>query len=41
MTAAVHLRLPDVSAEGAARLAAVADYLAKRESAEAAAAAAN
>ena len=30
LTAAVHLQLPDVSAEGAARLAAVADYLAKR-----------
>jgi hypothetical protein len=30
MTAAVHLQLPDVSAEGAARLVAVAEYLAKR-----------
>jgi hypothetical protein len=34
MTAAVHLRLPDVTAEGAARLTPVADYLAKRAAAE-------
>jgi hypothetical protein len=34
MTAAVHLQLPDVSAEGGARLAKVADYLAKRGASE-------
>ena len=34
MTAAVHLQLPDLTPEAAARLAAVADYLAKRGSAE-------
>ncbi len=39
MTATVHLQLPDVTAEGAARLAAVADYLAKRGASEAAEAA--
>ena len=33
---AVHLQLPDVSAEGAVRLEAVGDYLAKRRRAEAA-----
>ena len=33
-TAAVHLQLPDVTAEGAARLAAVTSYLAKRPPAE-------
>lgn len=36
MTATVHLQLPDVTAEGAARLTTVADYLAKRGTTEAA-----
>jgi hypothetical protein len=34
MTAAVHLRLPDVTPEGAVRLSAVAGYLVRRERAE-------